>query len=177
MNELQPSNLNRSIEPNVLSLTSETLLLRTDRDLDYTPLQQLLIEQDFEAADRLTLQILCQLAGDTAVQRKWLYFTDVDRFPIADMRTIDSLWRTYSEQKFGFSIQREIWLSVGKNWDKLWTKINWKTDNHWTRYPQEFKWSLAAPKGHLPLSNQLRGVRVMSALLNHPAWLNSSAKD
>jgi hypothetical protein len=29
---------------------------------------------------------------------------------------------------------------------------------------------LTAPVGHLPLSNQLRGVRVMEALLCHPAW-------
>jgi hypothetical protein len=26
-----------------------------------------------------------------------------------------------------------------------------------------------APEGHMPLVNQLRGVRLMDALLNHPA--------
>ncbi|MGB0562323.1 MAG: GUN4 domain-containing protein, partial [Spirulinaceae cyanobacterium] len=31
-------------------------------------------------------------------------------------------------------------------------------------------WDLTAPKGHLPLSNQLRGVRTFEAILNHPAW-------
>ena len=30
-------------------------------------------------------------------------------------------------------------------------------------------WSLEAPEGHMPLVNQLRGVRLMDALLNHPA--------
>jgi GUN4-like len=67
-------------------------------------------------------------------------------------------------------VQRELWLSVGKNWEKLWTQIDWKNGNNWTRYPQGFTWDLSAPKGHLPLSNQLRGVRVMAALLSHPAW-------
>jgi hypothetical protein len=27
-----------------------------------------------------------------------------------------------------------------------------------------------APQGHLPLSNQLRGVQAYNALLSHPAW-------
>jgi hypothetical protein len=32
-----------------------------------------------------------------------------------------------------------------------------------------FTWSLDAPEGHMPLINQLRGVRLMDALLRHPA--------
>jgi len=144
--------------------------LTSDRDIDYTQLQQLLAKLDWQAADRLTNQKLCELAGSGAVQRKWLYFTEVQKFPIADLQTINSLWLVYSEGKFGFSVQRELWLSVGKNWDKLWPKIGWKSDNNWTRYPTEFTWNLSAPKGHLPLSNQLRGVRVMESLLTHPAW-------
>lgn len=145
--------------------------LQSDRAVDYSSLQDLLVQQDFQAADRVTLQKLCELAGATAVQRKWLYFTEVESFPVADLQTIDTLWRVYSEGKFGFSVQREIWLGVGKNWEKLWPKIAWKAGNNWTRYPQEFIWSQkSAPRGHLPLSNQLRGVRVLASLFAHPAW-------
>lgn len=140
--------------------------------INYAPLQKLLSTQDFEAADRLTLQNLCELAGANAVKRKWLYFTEVENFPSLDLQTIDRLWSVYSENKFGFSKQREIWLSVGQNWESLWTKIAWKRANNWTRYPNEFIWDLTAPSGHLPLTNQLRGVRVMASLLNHPAWEN-----
>lgn len=138
--------------------------------VDYLPLQQALAAQDFQTADRLTLQALCELAGSAAVQRKWLYFSEVKTFPVTDLRTIDTLWRIYSEDKFGFSIQRQLWLSVGKNWDALWVNIGWKSGNEWTRYPQGFTWNLSAPRGHLPLSNQLRGVQVLASLLNHPAW-------
>ncbi len=144
--------------------------LRSDKGIDYTPLQQLLVKQDFLSADRLTLGKLCELAGPAAVQRKWLYFSDVENFPIADLQTINSLWFIHSQGKFGFSIQRELWLSLSKNWEKLWQTIGWKTGNNWTRYPNEFIWDLSAPKGHLPLSNQLRGVRVIASLLSHPAW-------
>ena len=144
--------------------------LKSEADIDYTELQKLLIAQDFQAADRLTLGLLCQLAGASAMQRKWLYFTEVDNFPLLDLQTIDTLWLVFSEGKFGFSVQRQIWLSVGKNWEKLWVEIGWKDGNNWTRYPNEFTWDLTAPKGHLPLSNQLRGVRAISALLSHTAW-------
>ena len=148
--------------------------LRSQGGIDYTTLQQLLVKQDFLAADRLTLEKLCELAGSTALQRKWLYFSEVDNFPIADLQTINTLWLIHSQGKFGFSVQRELWLSLSKNWEKLWPKIGWKTGNNWTRYPNEFTWDLTAPKGHLPLSNQLRGVRVIASLLSHPAWTTKS---
>ncbi|WP_293134104.1 GUN4 domain-containing protein [Microcoleus sp. bin38.metabat.b11b12b14.051] len=145
--------------------------LRSDSKIDYTPLQQLLALQEFQEADRLTLDKLCELAGETALQRKWLYFTQVESLPIADLQTMNTLWKVHSENKFGFSVQREIWLSSGKNWDKLWPLIGWKKGNNWTRYPQEFIWDLSAPRGHLPLSNQLRGVQPFSALMAHRAWV------
>ncbi|MBD1809953.1 GUN4 N-terminal ARM-like repeat domain-containing protein [Microcoleus sp. FACHB-SPT15] len=148
--------------------------LRSEGGIDYTTLQQLLVKQDFLAADRLTLEKLCELAGSTALQRKWLYFSEVDNFPIADLQTINTLWLIHSQGKFGFSVQRELWLSLSKNWEKLWPKIGWKTGNNWTRYPNEFTWDLSAPRGHLPLSNQLRGVRVIASLLSHPAWTTKS---
>ena len=140
------------------------------QDVDYGPLQEVLVQQDFEAADRITLANLCELAGPTATKRKWVYFTEVEQFPVVDLHTIDRLWQIYSEGKFGFSVQRRIWLSLGQNWDKLWPRIDWKDENIWTRYPGGFTWDLSAPDGHLPLSNQLRGVRMMASLLNHPAW-------
>ncbi|MGF1496690.1 MAG: GUN4 N-terminal ARM-like repeat domain-containing protein [Elainellaceae cyanobacterium] len=142
----------------------------SERDVDYSPLQTLLAQQDYQEADRLTLQKLCELAGAAAVQRKWLYFSEVDSFPATDLRTVDRLWRVFSGDRFGFSIQRDLWLAVNKDWDRLWPRIGWKSGNTWTRYPNQFTWDLSAPKGHLPLSNQLRGVRVMASLLGHPAW-------
>ncbi len=145
--------------------------LRSDSNIDYTPLQQLLALQEFQEADRLTLDKLCELAGETAIVRKWLYFTQVESLPVGDLQTINTLWKVHSEGKFGFSVQREIWLSSGKNWDKLWPLIGWKKGNNWTRYPQEFIWDLSAPRGHLPLSNQLRGVQPFSALMAHRAWV------
>lgn len=144
--------------------------LESELDLDYQPLQQLLAQQDFQGADVVTLQKMCEWAGAAAVERNWIYFTEVVNFPVVDLQTLDQLWRMSSEGKFGFSVQRRIWLSVGKDFSQLWKKIDWKSGNTWTRYPKGFTWDLTAPQGHLPLSNQLRGVRVIDAIFSHPAW-------
>ncbi|ACB49839.1 unknown [Crocosphaera subtropica ATCC 51142] len=144
--------------------------LKSQRNIDYQPLNQLLVEQKFQDADTLTRHLLCELAGEGAVQRKWVYFTEVEQFPATDLQTINALWLLHSEGKFGFSVQRKLWLSVGKDFTKLWPKIGWKKDNNWTQYPNQFTWDLDAPVGHLPLLNQLRGVRVTASLFSHPAW-------
>ena len=146
--------------------------LKSDRGIDYGPMQRLLADQDFLEADKLNNLKLCELAGDASLARKWIYFTEVRALPETDLRTINALWLAHSGGRFGYSVQREIWASSGKNLIKLWSKIKWKDGNYWTRYPGSFVWTLEAPKGHLPLTNQLRGSRVMDSLMAHPAWEN-----
>jgi hypothetical protein len=137
---------------------------------NYAELQQQLARQEYQIADKLTLAKLCELAGAAAVKRKWPYFSEIEGLPVVDLQTIDQLWLAHSEGKFGYSVQRQLWVGAGKNWEALWPKIGWREGKAWTRYPNGFTWNLSAPKGHLPLSNQLRGVQVINSLLNHPAW-------
>lgn len=139
--------------------------------INYQPLQDLLIKQKFQEADKMTQIYLCKLVGlQTQKERKWLYFTDIYLLPIDDILIIDLLWRIYSLDKFGFSIQRQIWLSNNRNWDKFWETIGWTKKGNMRRYPIEFTWSIDALKGHLPLFNQLRGIQVLLALFEHDAW-------
>ncbi|MEL6815656.1 MAG: GUN4 N-terminal ARM-like repeat domain-containing protein [Cyanobacteria bacterium J06598_3] len=138
--------------------------------LDYSDLQMLLIKRQYEEADKLTNLKLCALAGESAIARKWVYFTDVEKLPALDLMAMDIMWGLYSENKFGWSKQHELWTRLGKDWERLWPQLNWKNGNTWTRYPNEFIWDVSAPVGHMPLSNQLRGVRTMNALLSHPVW-------
>jgi len=141
------------------------------QEIDYSDLQMLLIRKEYQAADKLTTEKLCELAGERAVQRKWVYFTEASQFSATDLQTMDLLWRLYSEDKFGWSKQRELWMRLGQDWERLWPQLLWKSaEGKWTRYPGEFIWDLSAPVGHLPLSNQLRGVRMIDSLLSHPAW-------
>nr|YP_009732474.1 hypothetical protein [Gracilaria textorii]QHS70909.1 hypothetical protein [Gracilaria textorii] len=145
--------------------------LKSSLQLNYQPLQDLLINHNFQQADKLTQSYLCSLANlDRKYNRNWLYFTDVFSLPTQDLYILDKLWRVYSRNKFGFSIQRKIWLSINCNWEKLWIRIGWNKNGIPLRYPGEFIWNIDAPDGHLPLFNQLRGVQVIAALFNHNVW-------
>ena len=137
-------------------------------DIDYTHLQQALLREHFEEADRLTSCALRELAGEKAVQRGYVYFSEVPPMESLDLTTIDRLWVAYSQGRFGFTVQARLLSALGGRYERLWPKIGWKNEGVWTRYPGSFLWSMDAPEGHMPLVNQLRGVRLMDALLQHP---------
>ena len=141
---------------------------------DYSPLQRYLLNESFEDADRFTSSKLRELAGEKAVKRGYVYFSEVESIPSTDLSTLDKLWFVYSRGKFGFTVQAKILASLGGRYDKLWPRIGWKKDGIWTRYPKAFNWSIEAPNGHMPLVNQLRGVRLMDALLNHQGLKSKS---
>ena len=144
-------------------------LTYTEKEINFDKLQLNLLEQNFEEADRLTSSILRELAGKVAEKRGYVFYSEVKNMPGKDLETLDRLWKIYSQGKFGFSIQAKLLKSVGKRYDLLWPRIGWKKDGIWTRYPSAFSWSLDAPDGHMPLVNQLRGVRLMDSILRHPS--------
>lgn len=137
--------------------------------LDYTPLQRALVLQDFQEADRLTSALLRELAGAEAVRRGYVYYSEVPPIPAADLESLDRLWVCFSRGRFGFSVQGRLLKACNGRWDLLWPRLGWKNGSQWTRYPGSFQWTIEAPEGHMPLVNQLRGVRLMDALLSHPA--------
>ena len=141
----------------------------SESDLDYTPLQQALLEERFEDADRFTSAFLRKLAGEQAERRGYVYFSEVLPMRGLDLVTIDRLWIAYSQGRFGFTVQARLLATLSGRYDKLWPRIGWKQEGVWTRYPNAFDWSLKAPEGHMPLINQLRGVRLIDALLTHPS--------
>tara|TARA_A100001035_G_C27772974_1_gene497378 strand:+ start:120 stop:839 length:720 start_codon:yes stop_codon:yes gene_type:complete len=144
----------------------------SNENINYDGLQLMLLEQKFEDADRLTSSFLRKLAGKLAEKRGYVFYSEVKNISGIDLQTIDRLWHIYSNGKFGFSNQAIILKSVGKKYELLWPKIGWKNEGIWTRYPNSFCWSLEAPDGHMPLVNQLRGVRLMDSILRHPAIAN-----
>lgn len=142
-------------------------------EINYQPLQELLIIKNFQEADKLTQKYLCKLVEkQTKQEKQWLYFTDIHFIPVNELFVIDLLWKTYSKGKFGFSVQKNIWVKYNNKWDKLWEKIKWLelATGTMKRYPQEFIWTLDAPEGHLPLFNQLRGTQTLAYLFKKINW-------
>jgi hypothetical protein len=168
---------------------------------DYSKLKSLLAAQDFQAADDETRDLLIRLAGPEAVKRKWVYFTEarpprgvrggaglpagaagpltqvggraqVKFIPAADLQTLDRLWRAASGNKFGYSVQKELWVQNRRYWEKFFKAIDWVQGEHniYRKWPAGFTYSLAAARGHLPLTNALRGTQLFKAIMEHPAF-------
>ena len=75
---------------------------------------------------------------------------------------MDQLWVKYSNGKFGFSVQKQIWLDLGgkldgepdsdtfrKLGDRVGRKIGWKKNDKWLSY-DSYTFSTNALQGHLP---------------------------
>jgi len=146
---------------------------------DFVPLQTALSTGEFREADQLTRDGLITLAGEAAVTRGYVYFTEVSKLPMEDMATIERLWQHYSEGKFGYAVQAAAFSSkkVDKNTERLFERIGWKNKEgsllRWLPEAKgdEFIYDLEkAPKGHLPLTSTLRGQQLLTGLLAHPAW-------
>ncbi|MBW4479559.1 MAG: GUN4 domain-containing protein [Tolypothrix brevis GSE-NOS-MK-07-07A] len=119
----------------------------------YTQLESLLSQQRWQDADLETAQRMWEVAG------KWnersLKAEDYQKFPCEDLRTIDSLWTKYSNDRFGFSVQRSIWESseVNSRLGKFMIRVGWGDEKENGRVIVFFpvtNFSLSAPKGQLP---------------------------
>ena len=83
------------------------------------------------------------------------------QLPCADLRTIDRLWVAASGGKFGFSVQRKIWLELGitnldvdnvedVELDKFRDAVGWLLrEKHISYRKSPFDLS-TAPNGHFP---------------------------
>lgn len=107
-----------------------------------------------------------------------MYFTEVKSIPEKDMKTMDELWRAHSGGKFGFSIQKTLFQQASKRWPKFFKRINWVQgeNNIYRKWPGEFIYSMEAERGHLPLTNALRGTELLQAIFDHPAFAKAETK-
>ncbi|MCT7970744.1 GUN4 domain-containing protein [Laspinema olomoucense] len=129
--------------------------LTSTANIDYKPLQALLREHQWKAADRATFQILLKISQREA--EGWLSQTDVEKLACEDLHTLAQLWDYYSESRFGFIQQQKIWESVGGivgNYtpeiaEKFGDHVGWRRQGQWKTYEQ-LKFSKSAPEGHLP---------------------------
>jgi hypothetical protein len=93
------------------------------------------------------------------------------------MTQVDALWRAGSNGRFGYSVQKELFAAAARRWPKFFKAIDWTVGENsvYRKWPAEFIYGLDAAKGHLPLTNALRGTQLFEALLQHPAFDKAAA--
>jgi hypothetical protein len=151
--------------PNLISIVQDNTQANTPRNnpspTEPTPaifqkLEALLKAGKWRDADLETWNLMLKLTKRE--QSGWLRLEDVKNFPRQELRKMDQLWVKYSNGKFGFSVQKQIWLDLGGKLDgepdfdtyfKLGDRVGWRKNNEWLSY-DSYTFSTNALRGHLP---------------------------
>lgn len=153
--------------------------MASQSSLSFDLLHHHLSSQNFRQADEETRRLLIALAGEAAVKRGYVFFSEVQFISESNLKAIDELWREHSNNRFGYSVQKRIWEKVNNDFTKFFLKVGWmkKLDTEVEQYnyrafPTEFIWELTdkTPEGHLPLTNALRGAQLLNSILTHPSF-------
>ena len=130
--------------------------LKSDRNVDYTKLRDLLAAQKWQEADEETANVMLQIADRTS--EGWLRESDIESFPCEDLLNINRLWLKYSDDKFGFGVQKKIYESLGGKeeynheiWKNFGERVGWIKGGSWLNY-SELTMDISAPEGHLPFT-------------------------
>jgi hypothetical protein len=116
--------------PPVVEVKRNSVGLFSAKGIDYRGLEKLLKDKEWFKADELTRNLMLEvairrdrewlgLAIDLASKvldigtQKWLEKTSIQNFPCEDLMTIDQLWVYYSGGKYGFSVQKKLWIKCG----------------------------------------------------------------
>ncbi|MBD2163979.1 GUN4 domain-containing protein [Calothrix membranacea FACHB-236] len=134
-------------------------------DIDYSTLQLLLSEKNWQAADQETTKIIFTIASqqinnlnfEIPVINQVLFSGDsIANFPCEDLRIIDKLWLNHSNLHFGFSIQTCIWQRTSQTSEDINLKckdfteyVAWVVNGKWLK-EEQINYRLDAPLGHLP---------------------------
>lgn len=134
------------IEPTLMSVVG----------VDYTKLRELLLNKKWKEADLETWTVMCQslfLAPGTKLE-----IGQINQLPCEDLQTVDRLWQHYSQGRFSFSVQKQIYASVKGDYVRFCDRVNWPTYNSPTASGQ-LKFSQKSPQGHLPSRSWVGGVQ------------------
>ncbi len=132
--------------------------LSSEKGIDYTRLRELLKAQDWRAADRETYEVMIRAVGKKPGD--WFTKGELLNFPCADLLTIDRLWVKYSQGKFGFSVQKKIYVECGakldgeypgdKIWHKFCDRVGWRKAGKYLSYNDLQANPSLSPTGEFP---------------------------
>jgi GUN4-like len=115
--------------------------------VDYKQLEDFLAAKNWKQADKETLAVMLKVAGRE--KESWLDDQSIKNFSCSDLRTIDQLWIKYSNDRFGFSVQKRIWESIGKDYGKFGDRVGWRVNETWIAN-YDVTYNTLAREGHLP---------------------------
>ena len=158
--ELEPVNRPQSVREfrELLGLINQEVELKSSCGMDYRKLRDLLAQGKWNEADQETSLVMVAVVKGKKYYGLYsdLYIDEIENFPCEDLRTIDQLWVKYSNGRFGFSVQKKIYHSLGgttlssKIWEAFCDTVGWRKEGQWLQYYKDITFDITAPQAHLP---------------------------
>jgi hypothetical protein len=84
-------------------------VVKPNTGIDYTKLKGLLSGAKWQEANQETWNLMCQAAHKNI--GSVLSAEDIKQIPCEDLQIINSLWQQYSQGRYGFSTQNQVYIS------------------------------------------------------------------
>ncbi|MBN4003308.1 GUN4 domain-containing protein [Nostoc sp. LPT] len=123
------------------------LLPRELPQQEYISLKNLLGSGRWREANDTTKIIILKTVNRE--QEGWLTDDNIQNFPSQVLQIIDRLWLQYSNQRFGFSVQKRIFNECEKNPQAFGDRVGWRIQETWISSSQIIVNPTHAPEGHL----------------------------
>ncbi len=140
------------------------------QDARYADLERYLKNGQWKEADNETYRLMITEVGKEEGQ--WFDQEELLNFPCEPLKAIDGLWVKHSGGKFGFSVQKEMYLECGGIPDGKYYEEAWRKLCQMNEWDDSISYDLESPRGHLPVSVGRYGWVgvgfVWFSLLSHP---------
>jgi hypothetical protein len=129
----------------------------------FTQLETYLKNGQWREADEETTRLMFLIAKRE--DEGWLDQESIEKFPCEELRTIDKLWVDYSKGKFGFSVQKKVWMACGgipgeydyDVYKKFADQVGWRRGDSWLSYKKLTFVMEASKHAHLPFFRAMLG--------------------
>ncbi|KAM3111748.1 GUN4 domain-containing protein [Phormidesmis sp. 146-33] len=124
----------------------------------YRSLQNYLSNGRWEEADQETFDVMLEVAKQK--EKGYLNKEDIRRFPCNDIYIIDQLWVKFSGGRFGFSVQKQIYIETGNtpdgqyhkgSWEKFCNQVGWMQNQEYVEATPD----TSALEAHLPAGGRV----------------------
>ena len=122
----------------------------------FQQLETYLKNGQWREADEETTRLMLLIAKRE--DEGWLDVESIEKFPCEELRTLDKLWIDNSGGKFGFSVQKKVWIDCGgipgeydyDVYKKFADQVGWRRSGNWLSYDEITFLLDGSEKAHLP---------------------------
>ncbi|PZD70658.1 Ycf53-like protein [Acaryochloris thomasi RCC1774] len=132
---------------------------------EYQQLEKHLASGNWRQADQLTKQLFYKVgprrSGGFLSPNGYLSRVKFESFPCKDLNRIEQMWATHSQGRFGFTVQKRLYVETGntidgtfdyKSYRTFRERVGWMKDGKILLYHQ-LSFEDSSPVGHLPAMN------------------------